>query len=101
MMYNIIAYCYYTSNELYYKYINLFKFNKVFMLDVFPSSRESYNAKLQRKIDFYFRCFEKFNINDIKKIDKNKENIWIFLGAGRSNEIIELLQNENNDVMKI
>ena len=68
---------------------------------VFPSSRESYNAKLQRKIDFYFRCFEKFNINDIKKIDKNKENIWIFLGAGRSNEIIELLQNENNDVMKI
>lgn len=77
------------------------KFNKVFMLDVFPSSRESYNAKLQRKIDFYFRCFEKFNINDIKKIDKNKENIWIFLGAGRSNEIIELLQNENNDVMKI
>lgn len=24
-MYNIIAYCYYTSNELYYKYVNLFK----------------------------------------------------------------------------
>ena len=77
------------------------KFNKVFLLDVFPSAREKYDFKLQRKVDFYFRTFKKFNINDFKLIDKNEEKVWVFLGAGRSNEIIELLQNENDDVMKI
>ena len=77
------------------------KFNNVYMLDVFPSAREPFSSSIQKKVDFYFRCFKKFDINDIQKVNQNEECIWIFLGAGRCNEIIELLQNENSNIMKI
>ncbi len=80
------------------KFKNEFKkvlklFDKVYIENVFSSKREKENLILEQEINDFFNEFEKFNINVIKEINQNKDEIWVFLGAGTVNKYIDLLIN--------
>ena len=70
-------------------------FNDVYLLDVFSSAREKEEEILQRKIDRYFRRFKKYHKNVLNEIDKEQYEVWVFLGAGRCNEILEEFKNNH------
>ena len=74
------------------KVLNLF--DEVYLLDVFTSTREAKSNFLQKKIDKYFRKFYKYDENVLKKIDKLNFEVWIFLGAGSCNEILNSLKKD-------
>jgi hypothetical protein len=71
------------------------------MLDVFSSMREEKSKDYQKKVDNYFRCFNKFDEGIIKKIDKTKKEVWVFLGAGNASEYLKLFKNMHKEVVKI
>lgn len=76
------------------------KFDKIYLRDVFSSSREENNIYLQKRIDKYFSCFEKYHPNIIKNINFNDQKVFLIFGATPSHEILDLInqkyQNENN-----
>lgn len=69
-------------------------FDKVYLEDIFTSKRESIDNLKEEKIKNYFSEFDKFNEDILKKIDKNKNEIWIFLGAGIINKHISHIMKE-------
>lgn len=77
------------------------KFDKVYMLDVFSSMREGKSMVYQKKVNRYFRCFSKFNEEVINKINKTKNEVWVFLGAGNASEYLKQFKNKQKEVMKI
>ncbi len=80
-------------------------FDEVYMMDVFSSAREKVNPKLQKQLDFYFRKFNKYNQDILSKIDGKENIVWVFLGAGEANILIEKLKKIHNNhseiIMKI
>lgn len=69
----------------------LSKFDQVYIMDVFTSSREAYDIKLQSKIDKTFKRFDKFKKEVINQISKEKEEVWVFLGAGSQSDLLKTL----------
>lgn len=73
------------------EFINsLSKFDSVYIENIFSSKRE-----LERKMDInkLFKVFNKYDKNTLKLIDKRKEEVWVFLGAGIVNkEIANIIQ---------
>lgn len=67
-------------------------FDKVYIDDVYPSKREPYNKYKQMKVDKIFKEYGKFKIDLLKRINKHKKEIWIFLGAGTINKYIKELE---------
>ncbi len=65
-------------------------FDKVYLLDVFTSKREKENQHLQKVIDKYFVSFSKIDELVFSTIGK-KDEIWLFLGAGSANKILQEL----------
>ena len=66
-------------------------------MNVFSSKRETENIAYQKKIDRYFKDFKKYNDDVLNLISKDKNEIWIFLGAGLAGEKINniIKKNEN------
>ena len=73
------------------------KFNKVYMLDVFTSKREPYDKMLQKKVDRYFRKFKKYHNSDLFDVKKEEKTVWVFLGAGVANTLIDEIMTINLD----
>lgn len=73
------------------------KFDDVYLMNVFSSKRETENIAYQKKIDRYFKDFKKYNDDVLNLISKDKNEIWIFLGAGLAGEKINniIKKNEN------
>lgn len=69
----------------------LAQFDSVYIENVFSSEREKSNLYLQKKIDRIFKNFEKFDLNILNKIQKEKKEVWIFLGAGQINKYIDTI----------
>ena len=69
-------------------------FDKVYIEKVFASERELKDMYKQAKINKIFNEFEKFNENVINEIDKNLNEVWIFLGAGEVNKYINQILKE-------
>lgn len=68
------------------EFINsLSKFDSVYIENIFSSKRE-----LERKMDInkLFKVFNKYDKNTLELIDKRKEEVWVFLGAGIVNKEI-------------
>lgn len=57
-------------------------FDEVYLAEVFTSKREVYNRYNQLKINKIFKMFNKFNLDILKTISPEKQEVWIFLGAG-------------------
>ncbi len=76
------------------------KFDKIYLRDVFSSSREEKNISLQKRIDKYFSCFQKYNIDVINNMNFNDKKVFLIFGATPSHEILNLIyqkyKNENN-----
>lgn len=70
------------------------KFDKVYILDVFTSKRENKNYSLQKKIDKFFHRFYRYDDECLKCIGK-LDDVWVFLGAGVTNRLIQKLTYEN------
>lgn len=68
-------------------------FDDVYLLDVFSSSREKEEENKQKIVDKYFRKFKKYDEEVLKLINKNEYDVWIFLGAGTCNELLESIKN--------
>lgn len=78
------------------------KFDEVYLMDVFSSSREEKNIKFQRYINFYFHKYKKYSTSTLSLIDGNDNIVWIFLGAGEANLLIdELKKNYGQEKIKI
>lgn len=89
-----------------YKFKKNFKealnmFDEVYLIDIFSSSREKENKILQKKIDLYFKKFKKFTNDILLQIDGNEEVVWVFLGAGDTNILIDELRKNNKNIIKI
>ena len=69
-------------------------FDNVYLLDVFSSKREKESIFLQNKVDRIYKEFKKYNDSVIKEIGLY-EDVWIFLGAGNADKLIDKLENEN------
>lgn len=65
-------------------------FDNVYMMDVFSSKREETSYKKQKRIDKYFRCFNKYS-EDVLNLIHSSNCIWILLGAGSADSIINRL----------
>lgn len=81
------------------KLINEFKealsiFDNVYIEKVFVSEREEYSKKLENKVFDEFKEFNRFTRSVISKIQKDKKEIWVFLGAGCVNKYIKQIINE-------
>ena len=74
------------------KTLNLF--DKVYLMDVFPSKREKESNVLQNKVNRLYKKFDKYEENILKEIGE-KEDVWIFLGAGTACSLINKIENEN------
>lgn len=74
------------------KALNLF--DKVYLMDVFSSKREKESKVLQNRVNRIYRKFNKFQDNILKEIGE-KEDVWIFLGAGTACSLINKIENEN------
>lgn len=71
-------------------------FDKVYLENVFASKREASDYQKDEDVKKYFKKFEKFDNSVIDKININKKEIWLFLGAGIVNQhIFHLLNKEN------
>ena len=70
-------------------------FDDVYLLDVFSSERELENKKLLNKVNRYFRGFKRYHENVLNNIDKEQYEVWVFLGAGRCNEILKKFKKEH------
>lgn len=70
-------------------------FDDVYLLDVFSSERELENKKLLNKVNRYFRGFKRYHENVLNNIDKEQYEVWVFLGAGRCNEILKRFKKEH------
>ena len=77
------------------------KFDNVYLLDVFSSAREKEGDLMQKKIDRYFRKFKKYDDNVLEMINESKNEVWIFLGAGTCNELLEKFKKEHFYPMKM
>lgn len=73
-------------------------FNEVYLMDVFSSVREKEQELLQKKVDRYFRKYKKYDENILNKINLDEKDVWIFLGAGTCNEILEKFKKEHFDL---
>lgn len=69
----------------------LLLFNNVYLEKVFSSEREKNDIYLQKKIDKIFKNFKKFDLNVLNKIQKEKKEVWIFLGAGIIDKYIDII----------
>lgn len=65
-------------------------YDKVYLLEVFSSKREKTSQKLQDKVNKIFSSFSSIQELDIEEIGK-KEEVWVFLGAGRANHILKAI----------
>ena len=70
-------------------------FNEVYLMDVFSSAREKEQELLQKKVDRYFRKYKKYDENILNMINMHEKDVWIFLGAGTCNEILEKFKKEH------
>ena len=77
------------------------KFDNVYLLDVFSSAREKEGDLMQKKVDRYFRKFKKYDDNVLEMINESKNEVWIFLGAGTCNELLEKFKKEHFYPMKM
>lgn len=78
------------------------QFDEVYLMDVFSSSREKENIKFQKRLDFYFHKYPKYTTSTLSLIDGEDDVVWIFLGAGDANLLIEKLKkihNQNGEVI--
>lgn len=64
-------------------------FNNCYICDVFTSQRETNNKMYQNKINQIFKNFPKFKESVLEKIDRNKFELWVFLGAGTISNYIK------------
>ena len=64
---------------------SLSKFDSVYLEDVFSSKREIEGKMESKKL---FKTFNKYHKDVLKQIDKRKEEVWVFLGAGVVNKEI-------------
>ena len=72
----------------------LLMFDDVYIEETFTSKREKINKELENKIEVLFSCFNKFDNTTLNKINYNKKEVWIFLGAGIVNKyIFDILEN--------
>lgn len=73
-------------------------FDCVYLEKVFPSQRENTDTFKQLKINKIFKNYRSFSPNVLNIIDKNKDEIWVFLGAGIIDKYISIIlkNNENN-----
>ena len=63
-------------------------------MDVFSSKREKESYDLQKVVDRVYKGYEKYNDSVLNEIGNN-EDVWIFLGAGISGDLINKIENEN------
>ena len=89
-----------------YKFKKSFKevlkvFDEVYLKDIFSSSREKENKRLQKKLDLYFNEYKKYTNECLLQIDGSKDEVWIFLGAGDTNLLIDELRKNNNNIIKL
>lgn len=63
-------------------------YDKVYLENVFTSSREQENLNLQEKVDDFFLGFQKFNLQILKTLSPQKKEVWVFLGAGIVNRYL-------------
>ena len=70
-------------------------FDDVYLLDVFSSAREISDEQMVKKVNRYFKKFKKFNENILNNIKKEKNEVWVFLGAGICNELLEKFKKEH------
>lgn len=64
---------------------SLSKFDSVYLENVFSSKREIDGKMESKKL---FKTFNKYHKDVLKQIDKRKEEVWVFLGAGVVNKEI-------------
>lgn len=67
-------------------------FDNVYVDKVFTSAREKQNKYLQLKVDKIFKRFYCYSKNILNQINKENDEIWVFLGAGNINEYIKELK---------
>ncbi|MBE6130342.1 MAG: hypothetical protein E7183_01270 [Erysipelotrichaceae bacterium] len=88
------------------KYRNEFKkvlkkFDDVYLLDVFSSAREKEGVLMQKRVNRYFRKFKKYDSSILESICESNKEVWVFLGAGTSNELLETFKKEHFNAMKM
>ncbi len=70
-------------------------FDNVYIEKTFTSKREKDNLDNENLVNKLFEKYKKFDKEIINKIDGNKKEIWIFLGAGIVNKYISIILNKN------
>lgn len=70
------------------------RFDEVYVMDVFTSKREKNDLNKQKTINKIFKNYKSIDKFELAKVGQ-KEEIWLFLGAGNSRKYIKKIINEN------
>lgn len=66
-------------------------FDEVYIEKTFTSKREKRKEKLEKEVDEIFKKYQTFNKEVLKRITKEKSEVWVFLGAGTVDQYINEL----------
>lgn len=66
-------------------------FDEVYIEKTFTSKREKRKEKLEKEVDEIFKKYQTFNKEVLKRITKEKREVWVFLGAGTVDQYINEL----------
>ena len=77
------------------------KLDDVYLMDVFSSAREKEGVLMQRRVNRYFKKFKKYDNYVLDSICESNKEVWVFLGAGTCNELLETFKKEHFDAMKM
>lgn len=66
-------------------------FDEVYIEKTFTSKREKKKEKLEKEVDEIFKKYQTFNKEVLKRITKEKSEVWVFLGAGTVDQYINEL----------
>lgn len=70
-------------------------FDNVYIAEIFSSKREEHSKINKSEFERIFPMFLKFDENILSLIDKEKSEVWVFIGAGVVNNYIYKILNEN------
>ena len=56
---------------------------------------------MQKRVNKYFRKFKKYDSSVLDGICESNKEVWVFLGAGTSNELLETFKKEHFNTMKM
>ncbi len=72
-------------------------FDCTYLAKVFPSQREEESKYKQLKINKIFKEYPNFSPSILDRIDKNKNEVWVFLGAGVIDKYIMTILGKNEN----